>query len=62
MANPEMLINGLKNQRKNIDVLIKQLSERNHLSEKDCALYDETTKRVEQNLRTLRKLMEGILK
>lgn len=61
MANPKMLINGLKNQRQNIDELIQQLSERTHLSQKDCALYDQTTKRVEQNLRTLRKLMEGLL-
>lgn len=62
MSNPEMLINGLKNQRKNIDELIVKLSERKNLSKKDCALYDQTTKRVEQNLRTLRKLMEGLLK
>ena len=59
MSNPEMLITGLKNQRQNLDELIEKLSEKNNLSEKDCALYDQTTKRVEQNLRTLHKLMEG---
>ena len=62
MPNSEMLITGLKNQRQNLDELILKLSEKHNLSENDCALYDQTTKRVEQNLRTLRKLMEGFLK
>lgn len=59
MATQEMLIAGLRSQREMIDKLIKKLSEKSLLTESDCSLYDSTTKNIEQNLRTLRKIIEN---
>ncbi len=59
MANQEMLIAGLRSQRELIDQLIKKLSQKNSLCEADGALYDTTTKNIERNLRTLRKIVEN---
>ena len=59
MANQEMLIAGLRSQRELLDRLIKKLSEKPLLSDSDGSLYDSTTKNIEQNLRTLRKLVEN---
>ncbi len=61
MANQQMLIAGLRNQREMLDKLIKQLSDKTGLSKADGSLYDSTTKNIEQNLRTLRKIVENQL-
>ena len=61
MANQEMLIAGLRNQRELLDELITQLSDKTPLSDSDNVLYDSTTKNIEQNLRTLRKIVENRL-
>ena len=59
MANQEMLIAGLRSQRELLDRLIKKLAEQPLLSDSDGSLYDSTTRNIEQNLRTLRKLVEN---
>jgi hypothetical protein len=59
MADQKMLISGLRSQREIIDRLIKKLSEKPALSVSDGLLYDATTKNIEQNLRTLRKIVEN---
>lgn len=57
--NQEMLISGLRSQRELLDRLITRLSEEPLLSVSEGALYDSTTKSIEQNLRTLRKIVEN---
>lgn len=61
MATQEMLIAGLRTQRENLDILISELVKKKTLSKEDSAAYDSATKRVEKNLRTLRKIVEGKL-
>ena len=55
----QALIRDLRRQRELIDRLIVKLSEKPALSRADNSLYDSTTKNIEQNLRTLRKIVEN---
>ncbi len=59
MATQEMLIAGLRTQREELDALILRLSEKKILGRQDCSAYDEATRKIEQNLRMLRKLTDS---
>ncbi len=61
MANQEMLIAGLRTQRESLDRLILELTRKKTLSRADSLAYDEATKNVERNLRTLKKIVDGRL-
>jgi len=52
----ELIISSLRQERETLSALIRELEKKNVLTRDDFEMYDEVTKRVEKDIRRLRKI------